>query len=303
MNRVWHLPRAALTAAVAAGLIAPPAITYARPARPDRAHGVDARVMGSFEMVAHAVVATNVLGEQPGQVFRRRWKIVPARCHGSVCQLLRLNRVRSARRHDRLVLHRVGRGRYVGQGVFWVALLCQGRVYTHGSEVPFQITLQVTAVVRVEGIAFARQIIASYGNPSRSDTTPCPLGPSRDGGWYWGHARSPLPSPPSAAFTTSVDPVHDSASFEDVSRPGAGGARIVSVHWSFGDPASGSANGSTARAPTHVYSAPGTYTATLTVLDADGLSSTTSMPVVAPGPPTAASARPSSPKVAHPVSY
>ena len=42
---------------------------------------------------------------------------------------------------------------------------------------------------------------------------------------------------------------------------------VDSVRWDFGDPASGPTNGSTAWAPTHVFSEPGTYTVTATLAD------------------------------------
>ncbi len=148
------------------------------------------------------------------------------------------------------------------------------------------ITLTVRRVVRVEGIAFAQRVTATYDNPGRSDSTPCPLGPSRDAGRYSGATL--IPSPPLASFTSAVDPATDTASFFDTSSRGRGGARVTQVSWSFGDVASGAANDSASRDPTHHFTAPGIYLVTLTVIDANRSRSTSSAEVTAPGPPHAA---------------
>lgn len=251
-----------------------------------RPRGLNARVIGTFQMVAHVTVASNVRGERVGQVLHRTWRIVPEHCRQNVCQSLRLDRERSAKRHDHLTLRRAGKGYYVGRGVFYVGLRCQGRVYRFGSRVPFTITLTIKRVTRVQGIAFARSISATYSNPARSDSTPCPLAPSHDAGRYTG--TTPVPTAPVASFASVVDALRDSASFSDTSAQGRGGAGIVAVLWSFGDPASGATNSSTLPDPSHQFSAPGTYQVSLTVLDENGLSSTSTQSVTAPGPPHAA---------------
>ncbi len=94
--------------------------------------------------------------------------------------------------------------------------------------------------------------------------------------------------PPVASFSTQPDGATDSASFTDTSTPAADGAQIVSTQWSFGDPASGASDSSTEAAPSHQFSEPGVYSVTLTVTDANGLSSTSTQTVTAPGLPTAA---------------
>jgi PKD repeat protein len=275
----------ALCAVVVASLGA--ASHAAVPARKQhRPRGLDARVIGTFNMVAHVTVATNVRGEHVGQVLHRVWEIVPERCRQNVCQSLQLDRERSAGLHNHLTLRRVSKGYYVGRGVFYVRLRCQGRVYRSGSRVPFTITLTVRQVTRIQGFAFARNISATYNNPARSDSTPCPLGPSHDAGRYSGTTTVPIP--PVASFISVVNALHDTASFSDTSARGGGAAGIVAVSWSFGDPASGAANSSTLPDPSHQFSAPGIYQVSLTVLDKLGLSSTSTQDVTAPGPPHAA---------------
>jgi PKD repeat protein len=172
--------------------------------------------------------------------------------------------------------------------VFYVALECQGKVYQHGSRVPFKITLTVRRAVTIDGIRFARSVRATYYNRDRSDSTPCPLGPSHDAGRYHGHLVSPLPRPPVASFSATVDAKTDKAVFSDTSHRTAEGRKIVSFHWDFGDPASGASDHSSQRSPTHRFSAPGVYQVKLTVVDRNGLASTTMQSVTAPGPPKAA---------------
>ncbi len=83
--------------------------------------------------------------------------------------------------------------------------------------------------------------------------------------------------------TTGVAPF--SVSFSSTSSTGG----IVARHWEFGDPASGPANTSTQASPTHVFSDDGLYLVTLTVYDADGFSSSTTVSIqVANALPSAA---------------
>ncbi|HEY5343142.1 MAG TPA: PKD domain-containing protein [Solirubrobacteraceae bacterium] len=287
--------RAAVIAAFAVVLCvaAPPealgrANTHKHAHAPAPPTALDARVTGTFEMLARVTTAKNVRGEHVGQSLKRRWLISPQSCAGNVCQALDLDRERSAGIDESLALHRVAAGTYTGSGSFYVALRCKHKTYPHGSRAPYRITLTVSSAVSVQGITFARAIIATYHNPKRSDSTPCVLGKSHDAARYTGTATSAIPSPPVASFSTQLDGATDSASFTDTSTPATGGAQIVSTQWSFGDPASGAGDSSTEAAPSHQFSAPGVYTVTLTVTDANGLSSTTTQPVTAPGPPTAA---------------
>jgi hypothetical protein len=248
---------------------------------------IDGRVIGTFLMTGRIVTAVRVRGESPGQRVTRRWRFVGRSCNRRFCRRLVLHRERSDGHFNRLVLHRVGAGRYVGQGQFTAALSCLGRVYRAGESVPYTITVRVTAAVRLQGIAFASRLSATYTNVARADDTPCPLGPSHDAARYRGGAH-PLLTPPAAAFIFAVNPVADIALFADHSTRGAGGAPIVTRRWTFGDPASGAADTASGPDTSHHFLAPGVYVVTLTVTDTHGLTATETQSVTVPGPPAAA---------------
>jgi PKD repeat protein len=248
---------------------------------------VDARVVGTFSMRAKITTAVDVLGEYPGEVLARRWLIKERDCVDNVCRVLKLDRERGQDLNSRVLLRRVGRGRYAGRGVFYSALSCRDRVYPRGSRAPYEIRLTIAGTRLIDGVRFAKRIRATYVNMSRGDSTPCPLGPSHDAATYTGRAVSALPRPPRASFTSEVRPTTQSVSFTNTSVATRPGGRIVSRLWSFGDPRSGAANGSTGKRPTHAYTAPGSYLVTLTVTNRDGLTSTSEQRVLVPGPPTA----------------
>lgn len=235
---------------------------------------VDARVQGSFAMLAHVTAALQIRGERRGQRLRRTWKVTPAACQGSVCRRLLLRRQRGGHRFDQLTLRRTGPGRYAGWGSFYVALRCAGRVYPHGSRVPYRIALWVTGTEQVQAVRFARRIRATYTNRRRTDSTACPLRRSYDAATYTGTDSTPLPTPPTASFTAQENDSTGQVTFTDTTKPGAGGAPLTGWHWDFGDPASGSADGSAEENPSHTYASSGTYTVTLTALDSNGLEAT-----------------------------
>lgn len=265
------------------GMLAAP--LYARSKRP---RPPEARVTGVFAMTATVTAAVGVSGEHPGQILHRPWWLIPSDCGPRLCHRLTLYRRRSDDIAERVALTRTGRGRYAGTGVFYVGLQCLGHTYPRGSQVPFHITVAVRSTATVQDVRFARRITASYVNTSRSDDTPCPLGPSHDAARYTGTLTSPLPSPPTASFRVAVNGADQTASFTGTSRPGAGGARIRTRRWRFGDPRSGARNSSTATTPAHHFSAPGGYTVSLTVVDSYGLSSTATQTVLVPAPPASA---------------
>ncbi len=64
-------------------------------------------------------------------------------------------------------------------------------------------------------------------------------------------------------------------------------SNAVTWLWNFGDAASGAANSSTEKNPTHLYAKPGSYTVTLTVKNAAGVSSTTTGEVLVTAPAAA----------------
>jgi hypothetical protein len=251
----------------------------------------NARVSGTFSMRAKVTSAVDVMGEHQGEILSRRWVIVPGGCTVDLCRSLQLDRQRSGNLYSAITLRRRGPGSYAGKGVFYAALECRGRRYPHGSRVPYRITLRVTATREFGGIVFAKRIAATYVNSHRSDSTPCPLGPSHDAGVYTGGLASGLPAAPAAAFTAAVDAATGTVTFTDTSQAGGGNGAIVSQVWSFDDPESPNGNSSTLENPTHTYLVPGSYAVTLFVLDAEGLGASVTQTVIvgpaseaAPGP-------------------
>jgi PKD repeat protein len=134
----------------------------------------------------------------------------------------------------------------------------------------------------IGGVRFARRVTATYDNPSRTDSTPCPLGPSYDAARYTGRLRAGAPSPPAVSFSVELNAI-GVAVFKDTTNPGSGkGGRVVSRQWSFGDPASGTLDGARSKNPTHQFSAPGDYQVKLTETDAAGLRASASRLIVIP---------------------
>jgi PKD repeat protein len=74
---------------------------------------------------------------------------------------------------------------------------------------------------------------------------------------------------PQASFTWTVASAPRTVQFTATST----GGPATSWAWSFGDPASGGSNSSTARNPVHTFSGPGTYTVTLVVSNTGGSTS------------------------------
>jgi PKD domain len=244
----------------------------ARAADSPAASPVDARVISAFVMNGRIVTAVRVRGERRGQRITRHWSFTGRSCLGNACARLLLHRERSAHRYSRLMLSRVGVGRYAGRGRFYAGLRCLGRTDPRGEVVPYRITVTVTDAVAIQGVEFAQRLTASYTNLKRIDHTSCPVGPSHDAARYTGVA-SPLPTPPSAAFSAVLGSAPDSARFTDTSARGAGGAAVVGWLWNFGDAPSGNANESQAQNPIHAFTGPGTYHVCMIVTDANGLRS------------------------------
>jgi len=235
----------------------------------------DGRLQGSFVLDGRVTVAHNVRGERAGQRLRRRWSF-NSTCASGPCDTVDLRRGRSSGAADEVTLTRRDVGLYSGSGVFYQALSCHHRRYKRGGRVPFVIRVRVARTATVQGTAFATAISATYVNARRQNLTRCSGFIGHDAARYTGPREGALPSPPVADFTAARESEPDSRTyrFADTSRPGQGNASVVARQWSFGDPASGEANSSIASSPSHTFSTPGTYTVTLTVRDANGLTST-----------------------------
>jgi PKD domain len=277
----------ALLATAAAGftLVGAPISAAVRPAATAsraRTAAPAVRLRGVFAMNGRVTQAVNVRGEHRGMTVQRLWAFT-AGCPGKpACSHVRLVRPRGSGETDILGLTEQASGTFVGRGTFTVALRCGRRIQTQGGTAPERIRVSPTRFQSVQQVAFVTAIRAAYYNPSRTNHTQCSGFIGHDGARYSGTLSSPLPSPPTAGFTQSPPaPPSGAVSFNDATTPGTGGAPEVQRSWNFGDPSSGSANTDIGASPTHTFSAPGTYTVTLSVTDANGLTSSHSSQVPA----------------------
>ena len=237
-----------------------------------------ARLGGTFLMIGKLTSVRNVYGEHRGQKVQRTWIFLP-HCATGACNRVTLVRRRSGKHiRDVVVLKRHKQNLYVGTGSFWIALNCGGKVIQHGGRATEKITVRVTRTRLIGPTLFAAGIKATYQNPSRVNLTACPGGIGQDAAAYSGTLTSTLPPPPAAGFTAASNPAAATASFTDHSGPGVSGAPITSWSWNFGDPSSPT-DTSSARNPSHQFSAHGTYTVTLQVRDANGQTATASQQV------------------------
>ncbi len=237
----------------------------------------DGRLQGSFALDGRVTVAHNVRDERAGHLLKRRWYFTSS-CASGPCDTVSVRRARSGSGADRLTLTRRSPGLYSGPGVFYQALSCHHHRYPHGGRVPFVITVRVASTATVQGAPFATTIRSTYVNARRENLTRCSGFLGHDAARYAGPREGALPGPPAGNFAAAQESPPNSSTYDftDTSRAGEGHARVVARQWSFGDPASGAANSSTATNPSHTFTTPGIYTVTLTVRDANGLTSTVS---------------------------
>jgi hypothetical protein len=127
----------------------------------------DALLEGTFQMTGTVTAAQNVRGERVGQVITRRWTFTP-QCATAPCAAVQLVRGR-ATGTDTLTLEQTRSGTYAGSGLFYAPLRCSGRIYARGQEIPFRITVRITAT---NGTT-ASTISATYVNRERTNLTPC----------------------------------------------------------------------------------------------------------------------------------
>jgi len=127
----------------------------------------DALLKGSFQMSGRVTVAHNVRGERVGQLVTRTWTFTP-QCTTAPCATVQLVRARSGGT-DALTLEQTRTGTYAGSGLFYAPLRCSGRIYPQGQEIPFRITVRITATNGTTASA----ISATYVNRKRKNLTPC----------------------------------------------------------------------------------------------------------------------------------
>jgi hypothetical protein len=153
-----------LAAAILLAILAAAGLTASASAQPATS---DALLGGSFQMSGRVTVAHNVRGERVGQVVTRTWTFTPE-CTTGPCAAVQLVRGR-ATGSDTLTLQRTPTGTYTGSGLFYAPLRCSGRIYPRGQEIPFRITVRITAANGTTASA----ISASYVNRERTNLTPC----------------------------------------------------------------------------------------------------------------------------------
>jgi len=164
MRRRILAPGLLAAATGAALLFGSAALAGAASAQPPAPSAV---LQGAFQMSGKVTVAANVRGEHVGQIVTRTWTFTPE-CSTGPCTTVRLVRGR-ATGTDTLTLQWTRAGTYAGSGAFYAPLRCTARVYPQGEEIPFRITVRVTAVTA--GAASA--ISATYVNAQRINLTPC----------------------------------------------------------------------------------------------------------------------------------
>ena len=175
-------PERALALALAAASLAGAAGAASAVAQPPP---VESRLVGTYQMTGQITVAQFVRGEHVGEVVPRTWTFTPL-CLSGPCAQVRLYRGRR-NATDTLILTETSPGHYSGAGTFYAPLRCAGQVASAGEEVPFQITVTVTATTTApDGTVLSQQISATYVNKTRLNLTPCVIALGHDSARYTG---------------------------------------------------------------------------------------------------------------------
>lgn len=160
-----------------------------------------ARLQGIYTMSGLVIDAVNVAGEHRGEQVQRQWAF-SSFCPAGACPTVTLTRRRALGASDTLILHRRAPAFYVGTGSFDAPVFCGRRRIVHGTRVPFQITVRVTATATaLNGEVLATGLRAFYRNRSRIPLTTCFTLPAHDAVRYTG---VPVGPPPPAGSTRSV---------------------------------------------------------------------------------------------------
>ncbi len=149
-----------------------------------------ARLQGNYAVSGVVTRAVGVAGERRGQRVRRTWNFISP-CPTGACPVLGLHRQRAGGVAP-LFLRQVSPGTYTGAGVFAAPVRCHGRLYRRGSDVPYTITLTVTAAApQPDGSTLATGFSAAYRNRGRVGHTRCYSPPSYDSARYLGVLAPP----------------------------------------------------------------------------------------------------------------
>jgi hypothetical protein len=186
-----------------AGLAAPATSGAAAAVNPLLAN---ARVQGQFQLAGLVTVAKDVVGEHKGQKVLRTWTFTPA-CPTGACATLKLTRGRGrGNGTDKLVLQRTVAGSYQGSGSFYAPLRCGGRIDPQGEQVPFSVTVTVTAAGQGQFGVLATRLKATYTNPLRINRSRCVAFLGHDAATYHGHLVPPRPPTGGAAPLSDRSP-------------------------------------------------------------------------------------------------
>lgn len=143
-----------------------------------------ARLQGTFSMNGRITTAKHIRGEHRGEEVSRSWSFAP-QCPAGPCSTVQVTRRRPGG-SDTTVLTATSRTTFVGKGLFYAPLRCDGRVRPHGESVPFTLKVKVTSRALVLGVPVASAIRATYVNRSRRNLTRCVDVPGHDAAAYDG---------------------------------------------------------------------------------------------------------------------